>query len=73
MFGRAAITLGIGPHSSLFFQLSKAQCNKCASKTHIPPYGALIRLVFRLLEEPPLGQSSPKWEKLLPDSSRTRM
>jgi len=29
------------------------------------------RLVFKLLGESPLGQSSPKWEKLLPDSSRT--
>jgi len=45
------------------------QKNKCVSKTHIPTYGALIRgLLFRLLGEPPLGQSSTKWETLIPDS-----
>jgi len=33
--------------------------NKCVSKMQIPPYGA------------PQGQSSPKWEKLIPGSSRT--
>jgi len=32
-----------------------------------------VRFVHRLLGEPPLGQSSPKWKKLMPDSSRTSM
>jgi len=39
---------------------------------HLRPKNRPPRLVFRLLGEPPLGQSSPKLE-LIPDSSRTSM
>jgi len=63
-------------------QLSSNSVIKTSAFAHIPPYGAQFRLpteprrkifpqvrfVYRLLGEPPLGQSSPKWEKLIPDS-----
>ena len=43
--------------------------NKCVSNMHISPrpYGALIRLVFRLLGEPPLGQIFTKMGETHPE------
>jgi len=62
-----------GQHQHLLWK----RTNTFVSKTHSPPYGAKFRLptephckiisqvrfVYRLVWEPPIGQSSPKWEK----------
>jgi len=40
---------------------------RCTSHHTVPSHPFMLRLLGKLS----LGQSSPKWEKLIPDSSRT--
>ena len=49
MFGRATITLGIGPHSSCYCVLSSVDgvCCVTVGGGHLLVYGALRRLVHR--------------------------
>ena len=35
----------------------------CIAVAHTPKFFSQVRFVYRLVGEPPLGQSSPKWEK----------
>jgi len=57
------LVIGIWRYKLQFFNYSRLFA-RLRSKNRPP------RLVFRILGEPPLGQHSPKWEKLFLDSSR---
>ena len=53
--------------------MSRDRLETETSRWRLQYYIPVKNRLFRFLGEPPLGQSSPEWEKIIPDSSRTRM